>query len=215
MNPGRVGLIIAGSVAALVACVGDLVMPLLLARYYPGYNHLRDVESLLGAADSPVARWMNLWWIGFGTLIMLFAAAFGLAFSDSGPAAVALTGQLALFGVLAGVAAGIFPMDVGGQVTLSGRLHHLLAGAGFLAILLAPGTSMVLFRPGGHMTMFVIATVTQVGGLVTCVLFIACEGKTAGALRFVGLWQRLFLLNCYVFVSALAIQTIHYVRTSP
>ena len=212
MDPGRVSLIVAGSVAALIACVGDLVVPFLLARHYPGYSHLRDVESLLGAADSPVARWMNLWWISFGTLIMLFAVSFGLAFSDRGPAAAALIAELALFGVLAGIAAGIFPMDVGGQVTLSGRLHHLLAGAGFLATLLAPGTSMLLFRPGGHMMMFLIATVTQVVGLVTCVLYLASEGSTAGVLRFVGLWQRLFLLNCYVFVSALAIQTIHYVH---
>jgi len=215
MNPGRVSLIVVGSAAALVACAGDLVMPLLLARHYPGYSHLRDVESLLGTAGSPVGRWMSLWWIGFGALIILFAVSFGVAFRGRGAAATVLTGQLALFGAMAGIAAGLFPMDVGNQVTLSGRLHNILGGVGFIAIVLAPATAMLLFRPGGHTAMFVIAAVTLVAGLAACVVYIVSEGKTAGLLRFTGLWQRLFLLSCYVFVSALAIQTMQIARARP
>ncbi len=214
MNPGRAILIVAGSVAALIACAGDLAMPFVLGRHYPGYNHMRDVESLLGAADSPVRRWMNLWWIAFGALMILFAIAFGLALADRGPAAAVLTGQLVLFGALAGIVAGLFPMDVGAQVTLSGRLHNL-AGLGFVAIVLAPATSMLLFGPGRHTTMFVVAVVTQATGLVTCAVYVLSEGKIAGLQRFVGLWQRLFLLSCYIFVSALAIQTMHHARARP
>ena len=49
----------------LLAAAGlDLLLPFLLAPFYPGYSHRRQVMSVLGSPESPV-RWVyRVWLVG-------------------------------------------------------------------------------------------------------------------------------------------------------
>ena len=47
----------------LLAAAGlDLLLPFLLAPFYPGYSHRRQVMSVLGSPESPV-RWVYRVWL--------------------------------------------------------------------------------------------------------------------------------------------------------
>ncbi|MBL7140341.1 MAG: DUF998 domain-containing protein, partial [Planctomycetes bacterium] len=70
MAPWAKMFTVVAAVGGLAACVGEFAVPFILGRFYPGYSHLRNVLSELGAPGSPVAVWMNLWWCVFGVLMM-------------------------------------------------------------------------------------------------------------------------------------------------
>ena len=171
-----------------------------------GYSHLRDVESLLGSSASPVARWMNLWWVVFGGLMIAFAGGVGVATSGRGWPGVVLAVQIAVFGAMAGVAAGLFPMDAPGAApSLSGRLHNL-SGIGFAAVFLAPAVAMAAFPAGRFPAMFYLSAAAQV------VLLIAAVVHVAGPPALAGLWQRTFLTPLYLYLIALAVQLMRLAR---
>ena len=200
------GFVIAAAVACLAACVGDFAVTFLLGLRYPRYDPLRHVMSRLGAADSPVAFWMNAWWIVYGLLMVLFAAGLSRAFPPGRAAVYILVGQIVALGLFAGIGAGLFPMDSpGAAATRTGRLHNAVGGVGFLAISVAPLVSLWVFPRAEFAWLHWLAWAAQAGGIVTFVLFVVSNGAPGrGVLACAGLWQRLFLLAYYVHLSAIA-----------
>ena len=75
----------------LLAFVGDFLVTFVLGFFYPNYSHLKLVMSELGTYQSPVATWVNLWWILFGILFVLFAFGFQSVFARLKRAAVIVT----------------------------------------------------------------------------------------------------------------------------
>jgi hypothetical protein len=211
MTGPRTALVIGGSIACLVAAVGDLVVPFVLGLRSPGYSHLRQPVSDLGAVGSPVSGWMNGWWILFGVLVLWFAAAFAWTFHAGGAAARIVTVQIACVGLFAGIGAGLFPLDASGPGdSLSTRLHGLCALLGFAPILFAPAVSLWLFPPGRAPVLFGVCVVTQVIGLVTAALNLGLA-DTIQPGRWTacgGLWQRAFLANTYVYLGAVAVRML-------
>ncbi len=208
MDANRDPFVLAAATAGLAACAGEFVVPFVLARFYPGYSHLRNVLSELGAPGSPVATWMDLWWVTFGVLMVVFAFGFARAFAGAGPAVYVVAGQLVVFGLLAGIGSGLFPMDPAGSgPTLSGRLHNSLAGVGFLALIFVPLVSLAVFPRPESPGLYWLAVATQVAGLAALALYVAAQGPRSGAgfMSQVGLWQRVFLLVYYIHLSAIAI----------
>ena len=94
------------AVAGLVAFSGDYLIPFILAPFYAQYSHMRHVQSELGTIDSPVARWINSWWVLFGVFCVAFGVGFALAHSDEGAAGLSVAVLIVVFGAGAGVGAG-------------------------------------------------------------------------------------------------------------
>jgi len=205
-GPGN-AWVTAGAVAGLLAAVGDLAVPFAVATGYPGYRHLRQAVSDLGAVGSPVAHWMNGWWVVFGVLVLGFAAAVAWTFRAAGPAAWVIAAQIACLGLFAGIGTALFPLDAAGPgVSLSTRLHNLCGGLGFLPVLFAPAASLLLFTPARAPVLFWVCVATQGIGLLIAAMFLGLDRALLPSARpsLFGLWQRAFLANLYVYLSALA-----------
>lgn len=117
------------SVAALVV----IAVPFVFGAMFPGYSHVRDYISELGAAGAPHAWVVNLFTF-LPTGLLMIAAAFSL--KGVLPRRSAVAAGLALVS-LAGVSyigAAFAPCEAGCPATGSGRqaLHNLIGLAGYL-----------------------------------------------------------------------------------
>jgi hypothetical membrane protein len=210
-------IVVGGALAAIAAGIGDLVIPWVLAGRVEGYSQLRQPVSDLGAVGSPVAPWINGWWIVFGLLMLWFAAAVAWVLRDRGPAAWVLAGQIAFLGLFAGIGAGVFSLDPeAGSASISTRLHNLSGALGFLPVCLAPLVGIWLFPPGTSPLFSGLCMATQVTALGIGLLHAGLgqgllPGHLAGA---AGLWQRLLLADLYIFTTALAVKILS-LRPSP
>jgi hypothetical protein len=209
-------LIVVAAVAGLMAFIGDFLVTFVLGFFYLDYNHLELVMSELGTSQSPVAFWVGLWWVVFGILIVVFAVGFATSVASGNRWGLVAAVLIALFGLGAGVAAGVFPMDSAGEgATVAGGLHDALAGTGFCAIALVPLASLAVFRRRGTPATTWFPVGAFVLGLAVFVLFVASEDvpASAGVLAYTGLWQRLFLLIHYAYLSVIAVRMMRLART--
>jgi hypothetical protein len=207
--------ILAAAVAGLVAFAGDFLVTVVLGFFYPDYDHLKLVMSELGTPASPVAVWMGSWWVVFGILFVLFAMGFAAAFAEGKKSVVVVALLIGLFGLGAGIGAGLFPMDlVGAEPTPSGGLHDAFAGAGFFAIAFVPLVSLAVFPRRRAPGMAWLSTGVFVLGLAAFALFVVSEDapSTSGVLSYTGLWQRLFLLIHYAYLGVIAARMIRSSR---
>ena len=95
----------------LLAAAGlDLLLPFLLAPFYPGYSHRRQVMSVLGSPESPV-RWVyRVWLVALGLLLCAATPDLWAAFGNRSPVLTGLLiAVLCVFALGAGVLAGLFP----------------------------------------------------------------------------------------------------------
>ncbi len=209
--------IVVASIAGLLASVGDFLVPLILGFFYPGYSHLKLVMSELGASQSPVAVWINSWWIVFGILFIIFAIGFKEAFTAKRKSVVMVALLIMLFGLGAGIGAGLFPMEPGGaETTLTGKLHGICAGTGSLAIMFVPLVSLTLFPRKRSPRLYWLSVGVFVSGLAFFVLFVVSEDISSAVsfLSYAGLWQRLFLLNHYFYLGVISTIMIRSARRS-
>jgi hypothetical protein len=195
-----------GLVLGLVGMAGDFVIPLILGRRYPGYSHLRDTISTLGTEGSPVKRQLSVWLIALGACFLAFAAGQWTQFHPfTWRHWLYITG-IVVFGLGAGVVAGIFPEDAPGTPeTLSGKIHGLGAGIGFTLLLLAPLWARGMAECSASRGWNTLGFLT---GLVAFVLFLV-SGKSGWFLaKWTGLWQRVYLAVIYsvLLMNALVIR---------
>jgi len=218
MARSRSWFIVVAAVAGLLAFVGDFLVTIALGFFHPGYNHLELVMSELGTAQSPVAVPMGLWWVVFGFLFLTFAAGFAAAFASGGRWVLIVALLIALFGLGAGVGAGMFPMDAAGlEPTRAGELHDLFAGIGFSAIALVPlVSSLALFPRRRAPKMYWVSMGAFVLGLIFFALFVISEDlpSAKGLLSYTGLWQRLFLLDHYAYLGVIAAMMVRSAQRS-
>jgi len=88
----------------LIAICSDLFIPVLLGRYYPGYNHLVDTISTLGVPGSFAQSSARMTLIGVGILLILFTYGQARAFHCLNWCHILFLLGIALFGRLFAVA---------------------------------------------------------------------------------------------------------------
>jgi len=198
-------LIHVSAIAGLVAIIGDYLIPFLLGGSHPGYSHTRHVQSELGTIESPVARWMNAWWIVFGGLSIFFGIGYALAFRAYGAVGIAAGALIAFFGLGAGIGAGLCPQEPGGtEHTTRGKLHGIFAGLSEIAITIVPLLNLWLFsRTAEPLLWWASASAFALMG-ATFSLFLAGKGARRGILSYVGFWQRAYFLFLYLYLGLLA-----------
>ena len=187
--------------------IGDFVVPLILGRKYPNHNILYDVISELGTKGSPVRKQISAWLIILGILFVCFGIGQGLQFRNQTWAHCIYLWGIVVFGIGAGVIAGIFPEDTkGAEETVSGKIHGIFSGLGFMFLIMNPLWALwidELNELEGFNTIFFVL------GVITFGLFAASENKGAGILEMSGLWQR---LNMLVIYSAIL---VNFIVTKP
>ena len=217
MAESKSRFVVMAAIAGLLAFVGDFLVTIVLGFFYPDYNHLELVMSELGTFQSPVATWINLWWIIGGIFFCVFAVGFRMAFAAHGKSATCVMVLIVLFGLGAWICGGLFPMEPGGlETTLAGKLHGVCGGLGYLAIAFVPLASLAIFPRKRSPRLYWLSMGVFVLGLASFVLFVASEDVSSAGnlLSYAGLWQRLFLLDHYAYLGVISALMIRSARRS-
>ncbi len=205
---GRLLSLAACGVAAPIAYTGAAFAASLK---HPGYDHLRNFISELGATGAPGAPIMNFaGFLLYGVLIIAFALAVHRGIRADvggwlGPTVLALYG-------LAYVGVALAPCDPGCQATtpsLHHRMHVLLGDFIVLSAVLGPFTLYPRLTKDPAWRSVAVATLVLPG---TAWLILELSGVgLSGALR-----QRLWLLLVFVWMEVMAVRLIRLgARVSP
>jgi hypothetical protein len=200
--------IVITSAACIIASIGEFVTIFALGAHFPGYSQLGNTMSSLGASDSPVSNLISTWWVIMGFLFIFFGTGFYKAFSDKGGFAKIAALLIILYGFGEGIGSGAFKADYdsNGLTTLA-LVHDALGGIGVVAILAFPLIMLKVIpkiEMPGFYRMSIIIFVT---GIITILLFMfrfsSDDNNFLSTNK--GLWQRLFMLNTYIYQVFIAV----------
>ncbi len=165
---------------------------MVVADAQPGYSHLHQYISELGAAGEINAFWLNylgIFW--FGLSLVVFVPAF-YQLIRPGARALAVCGALALTGIGFMVLA-VFPCDVGCSLnnpSSVAQVHNNVAVACFVLMIAVTGILGVRrvtgYQPAIYYSFCLLVTVLLVFGFIKISLM-GYQGP------YIGLFQRLFI----------------------
>ena len=183
------------SLIGAIAIIGDFLIPVIIAKKYKNYSHLRNTISTLGTAKSPVKKQTSIWLISQGILFVIFGIGQSLQFASfSWKHCLYIWGIIA-FGIGAGIIAGIYPEDSKGvKETKNGKIHGIAAGLGFILLIFNPLLATGIKEFSG---LELVNTIFFVIGVLTFQVFILSGKNKKGILSFSGLWQKLNLVVLY------------------
>jgi hypothetical membrane protein len=204
-------LVYAGSAACFIGCIGDFLSLFILGSHYPGYSQLHNTMSSLGSTASPVSGIISAMWVILGLLMIVFAFGFKEALPRDDKYVKAVFWLLILYGLGEGAGSGLFKADtVSGTYTISFIVHDILGSAGLIAILILPLIVQKIKPYFSGRCFLRYSVITVVSGTLFLVLFsfrfIGNETNALSSLK--GLWQRLFVLVYYIYLTVLAIKMI-------
>jgi Protein of unknown function (DUF998) len=203
--------IIISAVACIIACIGEFVFIFILGAYYPGYSHLKDTMSALGASSSPVSNEISLWWVIMGVSFIFFGTGFKKAFTGKGRYVNIASWVIILYGFGEGIGSGAFKADhVADGLTISEIIHDILGGIGITAILLFPLIMQKVITKNEMPIFYRMSRIVFISGIITIFLFVFRYSSDENNFFeiYKGLWQRLFMLNTYVYLTTIAILMI-------
>jgi hypothetical protein len=165
----------------------------------------------MGASHRPVSDEISAWWVIMGVLFIFFATGFKKAFAERASLARNASWLIMLYGAGEGIGSGAFKANLlAGGLTNSAIVHDLLGGIGVTAILLFPLFMQKLITKNEHAVFYRMSTVVFITGIVTVFLFLFRFSSNENSFLAVykGLWQRLFMLNTYIYFTVIAIMMI-------
>ena len=177
-----------------MAALADFFIPLIIGLKYPGYNHFRDTVSTLGTKESPVKKQEGINLIVVGTLFLVFGFGQISAFVSVGWSHQFYIIGINAFGV-GSILAGIFPEDPKGfEESVSGKIHGIASGIGFLFLMLNPLWAVFIdaFEKYRELNILFFGA-----GIITFTLFMLSEKRETGWYQYTGLFQRLNLIVLY------------------
>ncbi|MCX7841079.1 MAG: DUF998 domain-containing protein, partial [Anaerolineae bacterium] len=163
----------------------------------PGYSHLRDTISALGAPDSPVQKYQSTAFIVVGSLLLVFAVGQAFSFQEIRWSHILFLLGIVLFGI-GTILAGIFPADpIGVEETLSGKIHGIASGIGFLFLILNPLWAVWIDEFAQLKVLNVVLFLTVI---FFSAVFLVLGNHATGIFQYTGLFQRLNLAVLYGYL---------------
>ncbi len=203
--------ILFSAIAGIFVCVGEFVTMFVFGSLYPGYSQLKDTLSALGATVSPVSDEMSAWWIFIGVIFIFFGIGVKKAFSENQTYANVASWIIIIYGLGEGFGSGAFKADhLVNSVATSLIIHDTLGGIGVIAILILPLIMLKVIPKNMNLNFYRFSKIIFVTGIlmVSLFLFRYSPNKDNFFLIYKGLWQRLFMLNTYIYLTAIAILMI-------
>lgn len=189
-------------VCLLIAAIGDVTIPLLLAPFDKNYHHKTMVLSALGNPSSPVHIIYNTWLVLAGIFLLMGAVKMGTEFqSASKGLSVGIMACLSVFAVCSCIVSALFP--VGETKTLdtpSAKIHGIGAVVGFLMLVVSALLIGLLLLRMNHTCAGTIAIISFVCAFI-CYVLLAMADKPSFANTFIaweGLWEHLCLVFSYL-----------------
>jgi hypothetical protein len=200
--------IVISSAACMLACLGEFLALFIFGGRYPGYSQLKDTMSALGASASPVSAIMSAWWVMMGILMIFFATGFRITFSDKGRYAVIASVLIACYGFGEGIGSGMFKADhLQTALTTTAVMHDILGGIGVASILILPLVMLKVIPKIENRSFYRMSQIILITGFLTVSLFLFRYSSSENNIlsEYKGLWQRLFMLNSYIYLFVLAV----------
>ena len=192
----------------MVVSVGELLSTFAMGPFYPGYSQLKETMSALGASDSPISGPISAWWIIMGFLLILFGLGFRRTFLVGGASARLASWLIMLYGFGEGFGSGAFKANyIAGEFTNSAMVHDTLGGIGVVAILILPLVMLWVISKEEMPRFHRLSKIIFVTGIATVLLFMFRFSSSSDNFlaEFKGLWQRLFMLNTYIYLVTIAV----------
>ena len=157
--------------------------------------------SSLGTSISPVSNLISIWWIFIGLLFIFFGVGVNYAFKACGKTAIYAAFLIILYGVGEGIGSGAFKANyIGNSLTTLAIIHDALGGLGETAILILP-LFMKRIIPRKELPWFsTFSMLTFFIGICLLFMFVL-----KFSISYHGLWQRLLMLNNYIYLTLIAI----------
>jgi hypothetical protein len=203
------------AILCITACFADLILIYIFGKQIPGFNQLRSTLSSLGVSTSPVAGEVTVWSVTLGVIFAFFAFGFRETFHTYGKQINTASWLIILYGLGENVASGIFRADrIDGKLTDMAVLHDFLGGVGVVAILILPFVMRRIFSMFSFPFFFRYSGIVSAVGLISTLLFSFRLEYFAGSFLYTysGLWQRIFLINYYVYFTVIAIMMMQKVN---
>ncbi|MBK8554415.1 MAG: DUF998 domain-containing protein [Lewinellaceae bacterium] len=201
--------VLVGALACFALILGEFLTDAWFGSQFPGYNWRIQSISFLGESESPVADKVAVWSQLFTLLAFLFA--WGFYRADLGRAGAIIAILIALYGLGEGIGSGMFPIPpLDAPRNANAFWHDVMGGVGDTALVLLPVMIWWLFPQwrtsafSGYLLSVVVLGLVLAG----CFLLSKFTHPTGGLLVYRGLWQRLYLLNYYIFLGVLAFKMV-------
>ena len=195
------------AIICIAVCIGEFVALFVLGSFYPGFNHLKDTMSSLGASNSPVSNEISTWWVIMGLLFIFFATGLRKAFSEKGLYSKIASWLIILYGFGEGIGSGAFKADhIANSLKISAVIHDILGGIGVTAVLILPLIMQKVITKNEMPVFYRMSKIVFIAGIVTVGLFLFRYSSDENNFftLYKGLWQRLFMLNTYLYFSSIA-----------
>ncbi len=201
-----------GWYALLIAVVGEMLIPIILAPFYKGYSHTTMAISILGNSNSPVRLPFNLWMLVAGLLLLQATPAiYNTYYQVSKPLITVSVLFIAIFAVGACVFTCFFSVNETKDVVITAsKIHGACSAIGFILFLFVPLFLAILSFKANDKTIGIIFVISFVLALLFFVLFIMAD-KPELQRTFIakeGLWQRMNLLFMYLPLGYIAARNI-------
>jgi hypothetical protein len=196
------------SMACFLAVAGEAVTMFVFGSQYPGYSQLKNTMSSMGASVSPVSNQISTWWVMMGILLIIFGAGVKIAFSEKGRPAGWASWLIILYGAGEGLGSGLFKADrIVGVLTTSALIHDLVGGIGVIAILILPMVMKKVVPKNTFPFFNRMSNIIFACGILTILLFLFRYSSSKDNILslYKGLWQRLFMLNTYIYMATIAL----------
>lgn len=198
--------IVIAATCCFIACIGDFTITTVIGYFYKDYNFLTQSESYLGTSNSPVAIYMNTLGVIFSLLFVIYAYALRKTIFKEGLWQHVAVWLIVIYGVGEGAGSGLFPYNhIGNELTLSGKLHSFFSAVGDIAMVLLPFVLIKIFPKQMFPKLNLYAWFTGVSSPVLIIIFLLARQNI---IPLKGLWQRLFLLDYYLLLIAIAIDML-------
>jgi hypothetical protein len=208
-------IIYTSAILCIIVCIADLVLIYILGNQIPGYNQLTSSISALSVSSSPVSESASLWSVLLGVVFVVFGFGFRAVFREYGRNVQKAYWLILIYGLGEGVASGAFRADeINGVLTRLALVHDLLGGIGVTALLLLPLVLRKIFTSESFPHFFRFSGIVGLIGLGSIILFSFRINYFENTFLYTysGIWQRIFLINYYVYFTVIAIMMIQKVN---
>jgi hypothetical protein len=210
--------IIFASVLVSAGCFVDLALIYIFGKQIHGYNQLMCTISSLGESTSPVSRAVTIWSVIFGTILIFFGFAFNSVFIDYGKETRKVFVLIIIYGLGENIGSGVFRADhIDGGLTTVAVVHNMLGGIGVIALLLLPLVMIKILTKESAPSFFYFSYIVWAIGLISIIFFSfrIAYFQNSFINTYNGLWQRIFLINFYIYFIAIAIIMMKKINKSP
>lgn len=196
----------------IVAILGDILIPFILAPFCNKYNHLTMVMSLLGNRNSPVYVYYNVWLVVAGLMLLCGNISLYKSYSNTSPLIAAWLFIVILIYAIGGcILSGLFSVgETKELLTVSAKIHGYGSVLGFFALTFAPLIIGILSIRSKHLAMGLISFVFFILAVLFFALFVMADKKAFAQTIIAneGLWQRLSLLCMYAPILIAAFKKV-------